>query len=154
MSNNIIYTWEFEDKKNRWTMWYTITLSIVIWLVIWWFLTKQYWMSFIILLITWLSYFIDNNSPDIIKVEITELGIKIWNLFYDYSKINSFAFIYSWENAIFLRLHLNKKWLRYVDLNIDNNIVVDLKWNLNNYIEENSKWELNFSEKIIKFLKL
>jgi hypothetical protein len=154
MSNNIIYNWEFEDNKNRTTTWYIITLSIVIWLVIWWFLTKQYWMSFIILLITWISYFIDNNSPDKIKVEISELWIKIWEWFYDYSKIDSYTFIYNWENAIFLRLHLNKKWLRYLDLNIDNNIALDLKQILNNYLEENSKWELNFSEKVIKFLKL
>jgi len=154
MSNNILYNWNFEDKKNRSTLWYIIALSIVIGLVVWWFLTKQYWMSFIILLISWLTYFIENNSDEHLNVDITELWIKIWAIFYDYSKVDSFSFIYSWENAILLRLNLNKKWIRFLDLNIDNSIVIDLKPILINYIEENPKWELSFSEKIIKLLKL
>jgi hypothetical protein len=153
-NNNIHYTWKFNDEKNRGTLWYIITLSIVIWLVIWWFLTKQYWMSFIVLLIAWLTYFIENNSPEQIEVNISELWIKIWNSFYDYSKIDSYTFIYTWENANVLRLHFNKKWLRYIDLPITNNLVSDLKWILSDFIEENSKGELSFSEKLIKILKL
>lgn len=154
MSQEIIYNWKFEDKKNRWTMWYIIALSIVIWLSIWWFLTKQYWMSFIVLLIAWLSYFIENNSEDEIWVEITNLGMKIWESFYDYSKIDSYTFIYSWENAIFLRLNLNKKWIRNINLIVDNNITWELKPILSGYLEENPKWELSFSEKLIFLLKL
>ena len=154
MQNNIIYSWSFEDKKDRSATWYVIFLSVIVWLIIWWFLTKQYGMSFIILLLSWLSYFIDNNSDDVVSVNLNELWIKIWNTFYDYSKINSFTFIYDWENAIFLRLHLNNKWLKHINLNIDNNIVLDLKQMLENYIEQNPKWELEFSEKVIKFLKL
>lgn len=152
--NEILYTWNFNDEKNRSALWYIIALSIVIWLVIWWFLTKQYWMSFIVLLIAWLSYFIENNSPEQIEVIISELWMKIWNTFYDYSKIDSYTFIYSWENATSLRLHFNKKWLRYINLPITNNLVSDLKWILNNFIEENPKGELSFSEKLIKILKL
>lgn len=154
MWNNFIYDWKFEDIKNRWTTWYIIALSIIIWLVIWWFLTKQYWMSFIILLISWISYFVDNNSPDEILVWIWELWIKVWDSFYDYSKIDSFAIIYNWENAVFLRLNLNKKWLRFIDLKIDNNIALNIKEILVNYVQENPKSELSFSEKIIKLLKL
>ena len=135
-------------------MWYIIALSIVIWLSIWWFLTKQYWMSFIVLLIAWLSYFIENNSEDEIWVEITNLGMKIWESFYDYSKIDSYTFIYSWENAIFLRLNLNKKWIRNINLIVDNNITWELKPILSGYLEENPKWELSFSEKLIFLLKL
>ncbi len=154
MSNNILYSWAFEDKKNRGSLWYIIALSIVIWLTIWWFLTKQYWMSFIILLIAWISYFVENNSEDVINVEINELWIKIWNSFYDYSKISSFYYVYNWDKAIFLRLKINKKWVKIIDLNINNNIVKELKNILPNFIEEDSKWELSFIEKIIKILKL
>lgn len=154
MSNNIIYNWKFEDKKNRWTMWYIIALSIVIWLSIWWFLTKQYWMSFIVLLIAWLTYFVENNSEDEIEVIISDLGLKIWSNFYDFSKIDSYSFIYNWENAVFLRLNMNKKWLKTIDLIINNWIASELKWILVNYIEENPKWEMKFGEKIISLLKL
>lgn len=152
--SNIIYNWKFEDNKNRGSLWYIIALSIVIWLSIWWFLTKQYWMSFIVLLIAWVTYFIENNSDDEIEVSINELWIKIWQSFYDFSKIDSYSFIYNWDNAIYLRLDLNKKWLRTLDLDINNSIALELKWVLGNYLTENPKWELKFSEKIISLLKL
>lgn len=154
MSDNILYSWKFDDNKNRGSMWYIIALSVVIWLAIWWFLTKQYWMSIIILLIAWVFYYIENNSDDEINVIINELWIKIWSSFYDFSKIDSYSFIYNWENAVFLRLELNKKWLRVLDLDIDNTIALNLKWILGNYLTENPKGELKFVEKIISLLKL
>jgi len=151
---DIIYTWDFPSKKQRWSTWYIITISIVIWLVIWWFLTKQYWMSFIIILITWLVFFVENNSEDNTKVEINELWIKIWDSFYDFSKISSYTLIYSQDNAILLRLNLNKSWIKVIDLIIDNNIAINLKNILPNYIEENPEWELSLTEKLISILKL
>ena len=154
MENEIIYTWKFEDKKNRGTMWYIIALSVVIWLAIWWFLTKQYWMSFIVLLIAWLVYFVENNSENEVNISITSLWVKIWNAFYDYAKIDSFSFIYSQEEAIYLRLNLNKKWMRSIDLIVNNNITLELKNVLPDFLEESPKWELSFSEKIIAKLKL
>jgi len=152
--NETIYTWTFSSKKHRWRSWYTITFSIVIWLVIWWFLTKQYWMSFIILLISWLWLLIENNSDDDITIEINELWIKAWESFYDFSRINSYSFIYSWEKAIFLRLNMNKKWLRNIDLIVDNRITSELNNILPNFLEENPKEELTMAEKIISLLKL
>jgi hypothetical protein len=154
MENEILYSWKFNDKKERSQLWYIITLSIVIWLVIWWFLTKQYWMSFLIMLITWVTYFIENNSEDEVNVNITNLWIKISNTFYDFSKINSFTLIYDWENAVYLRLIINKKWLKVFNIYIDNTIANNLKEILPNFIEENPKWDLSFIEKLINKLKL
>lgn len=54
----------------------------------------------------------------------------------------------------FLRLKINKKWIKIIDLNINNDIVKELKNILPNFIEEDPKWELSFIEKIIKILKL
>jgi len=150
----MLYSWTFPDDKNRWQLWYIIVLSIIIWLVIWWFLTKQYWMSFIVLLISGLVFYIENNSSDNINVEITELWIKVSEYFYDYSKIDSFAFIYEWENAVVLRLNLNKKWIKLVDLKIDNNVALELKEILPHYIKENEKEEFGFVDKMIRILKL
>lgn len=154
MWNEIIYNWTFSNDKNRWKLWYIITLSIVIGLVIWWFLTRQYAMSFIIILITWVSFFIENNSEENSEVFITNLWIKINNSFFDYSKINSYSFIYEWDNCVLLRLNLVKKWLKIIDLNVDNDITLILKEILPNLITENEKWELSFAEKIIRLLKL
>lgn len=150
----MLYSWTFPDDKGRWQLWYIIVLSIIIWLVIWWFLTKQYWMSFIILLLSGLIFYIENNSEDIINVEINELWIKVSEYFYDYSKIDSYTFIYEWENAVILRLNLQKKWIKIIDLKIDNTVVLELKQILPNFLKENEKEDFSFTDKIIRMLKL
>lgn len=154
MSDNTIYSWDFDDNKNRWHLWHIIALSIVIWLVIWWFLTKQYWMSFLVLLIAWVWYFVENNSLDSINVKVTDLWINVSNIFYDFSRINSYFFIYQNDQAIYLRLMLNKKWVWYINLRVDNSIVSELNKILPNFLEESPKKDLSFSDKLIDILKL
>jgi len=152
--SEILYSWRFNDKKNRWKLWYIIAISIVIWTTIWWFLTKQYWLSFIILLIAGLYYFVENNSLDTVEVQILETWIKIDWVFYDYSSINSYWFIYKNEQPIWLRIHLNKKWLRFIDVKINRENISNIKNAFSERIEENEKIELTFSEKMINLLKL
>lgn len=151
---NIIYSWKFEDNKNRWASWYTIALAIVIWLAIWWFLTKQYGMSFIVLLVAGVFYFLENNSEDQVDVYLTDLGMQIWQSFYDYSKIENFTYIYDWAKPELLRLSINRTWIKNIDLKIDEKIILNLKNILPNYLQENPKWELTFVEKVIWKLKL
>ncbi len=150
----MLYSWTFLDNKNRGTLWYTITFSIVVGLVIWWFFTKQYWMSFIVMLLSWLMFYIDNNSKDEMNVEVWELGVKIWDSFHDYSKIKSYTFIYEWETAVLLRLILSKKWIKILDVNIDNTVAWELKHILPQFIEENEQEDLSFTDKMIRMLKL
>lgn len=152
--SNTIYEWNFSDAKNRGKLWYIIAISVILWLAIWWIFTKQYGLSFIVFLIAWISFFIENNSAETVEITITELWIKVWDYFYDFSAINDFSFIYSWSDAILLRLSLNKKWIKRIDLKIDNEICSELKKLLPNYIEEVKWGELTSSEKIINLLKL
>jgi hypothetical protein len=151
---NIIYKWTFSDEKNRWKLWYIIAISVILWLAIWWIFTKQYFLSFIIILIAWIYSFVENNSSDIIEVIINDSGIKINEAFYDYSKIENFSFIYSWEELIYLRLILNKKWIKKIDLRINNKIWKELKEILPNFIKEAENWELSGTDKLINILKL
>lgn len=99
-------------------------------------------------------YFIENNSEDIVEVFVWELWIKIWESFYDYSKIDSYYFLYEWSFSKIIRFNLNKKWIRVIDLNVDNNITLDLKNILPKFLKESEKQEFSFSEKIIKLLNL
>ena len=154
MNNDLIYNWSFSSEKQRGSLWYIIALSVIIWLVIWWFFTRQYIFSVLIILVTWVYFFVENNSESVISVSITNLWIKVNNFFYDFSKIENYSIIYAWENAIILRLELGKKSLRYLNLQIDNNIALNLKQILPNFINENENWELSFNEKIIRLLKL
>ena len=157
------YSWIFNDKKERSSLWYTVILSIVIWLSIWWFLSKQYWMSLTVLLLTWLTYYIENNSEDELEVQVSTMWIKIqpvwvtdgvWVTFYDYNNINWYAYVYDGKNLVYLRLFISKKWIKRFDLKIDNSIQLELNSILPNFIEEQEKQELSLSEKLILLLKL
>ena len=106
------------------------------------------------MILWWLMYFIENNSPDIINVNITELWIQVWNTFYDFWDIRSFTLIFDWSKPYMIRLNLNQKWLKRLDLYINENNTNDIKNILLNFIEENSKEQLTFTEKLIKLLKL
>jgi len=153
-NTNLLYSWNYEDTKNRSPIWYIIALSFAIGLIIWWFLTRQYWMSLVIMLIWWLFYFLENNSEDTIWVWITELWIGVQDNFYDYSKIKGFSLVYQWENAVYLRLLINKRGISILNIKIDNTIAKDIRPLLSNYIEENEKQEVSLGEKIIHLLKL
>ena len=151
---NSLYKWNYEDTKHRSPLWYIIALSIAIWLIIWWFLTRQYGMSIVVMLVVWFFYFLENNSEDEVSVELTDLGIKVQGNFYDYSRIGWYSIVYHGERALHLRLFIKKRGIGVLNLNIDNRIASDIRSILPNYIEENEKQEITLSERLIQFLKL
>lgn len=151
---NILYSWEFEDNNDRGPYWYIIALSIIVWIAIWWFITNQYWMSIVILFISWLFYYIENNSEDVINVTLSDVWVQIWKKFYDYSKIEKYTYIYEWENPILLRLVINRVSIKHIDLKINMQNMTETKNILPNYIEEDAKWELSFMERLIYKMKL
>ncbi len=149
-----LYSWEFSTEKNRWKFWYTIALALVIWIVIWWFIMKQYWLSFVIMLITGFYLFIESNSSGKVKVKLTNLWIFIENSFYDYSWIRWYSIIYdSVWNPILLRLYM-KSWMKMLDLDINLETTKGLKNILWDYLEETNDAKLNIFDKIIRMLKL
>ncbi len=149
-----IYEYSFSTEKDRWKTWYIIVLSLIIWLVIWWFLTKQYWLSFIIMLFSWVYLLLENNvETSNINIKITELWIFINDNFYEYEKIPYFSIIYYDNKPIFLRLYFDSG-MKFLNLDIKSEDVLEIKNILNNYIEEKNDDKLNFIDKIILNLKL
>jgi hypothetical protein len=152
---NLLYSWSFNSKKDRGSLWYIIVLSITVGLIIWWFLSKQYWMSFVIIILTWFIFYIENNSNDTININITNTWVKVDSNFYPFSNISSYTIIYEQDNAVLLRISIGSKlWVRNIDINIDNNIAPEVKGVLGNFLEENSREQLSFTEKVIRLLKL
>ncbi|MDA9129261.1 hypothetical protein N9J72_02170 [Candidatus Gracilibacteria bacterium] len=149
-----LYSWSYEDSKNRSPLWYMIALSVAIGLIIWGFFTRQYGMSIVVMLIVGFFFYIENNSEDQVDVDITELGIKVQDMFYDYSRIAGYSFIYSRDQAMFLRLNLKKRGIGTANLNIDNDIASNIRQILPNYIEEQDKQEVTLTERILHKLKL
>jgi hypothetical protein len=153
--SNLLYSWSFDSKKNRSSLWYVIVLSIAIGLIIWGFLSKQFWMSFVIIILIWLIFYIENNSNDIVNINIIETWIKIENNFYAFSNLSSYTIIYENDMAVLLRLNIsNKFWTRNIDIGIDNKIISDIKNILSNFLEENNEQQLTFIEKMTRLLKL
>ena len=153
--SNLLYSWSFDSKKNRSSLWYVIVLSIAIGLIIWGFLSKQFWMSFVIIILIWLIFYIENNSNDIVNINIIETWIKIENNFYAFSNLSSYTIIYENDMAVLLRLNIsNKFWTRNIDIGIDNTIISDIKNILSNFLEENNEQQLTFIEKMTRLLKL
>ncbi len=153
-TQNILYTWAFEDKRNRSPLWYMVALSIAIGLIIWGFMTQQYGMSIVIMLFVWFFFFLENNAEDQVQVEVWELGIRIQNIFYDYGRISSYSIVYSDDQAIYLRLYLKKRWIGFANLRIDNTIAGEIRPILSNFVEENEKQEITLIEKLTHFLQL
>lgn len=151
---NVIYNWKFSEDKNRWKLWYIIWIALVIWIWFWWIITKQYWLTVALFLWTWVMIFIENNSSWEVNVSLNSVWIQIENKFYDYWKIESFSIIYNKSDAIFCKLLLNQKWLKTINLKVDNKIAQDLKNILPNFIKEDNDLELSFLEKIIILFKL
>lgn len=153
-SQNVIYSWDFEDSKTRSPIWYMVALALVIGLVFWWFTTRQYGMSLVIMLGVWFFYFLEVNSEDQVKVAITELWISVQDIFYDYSRISWYSLVYNGDMALYLRLHLKKRGIWYANIRIDNTTAAKIRSILPNYIEENAQQEVSFLEKISHLLKL
>ena len=154
VGSELYYTWNFQDTKQRSPMWYIIALSLAWWLIIFWFLTKQYGMSVVLLLIVGLYFFLENNADDEISVQITNLGIWVqWN-FYDYSRIESFRFVYDGPEAIYLRINIKKSWIKHMNIRVDNDIVANIRPILSEFIQEDAQSDITLLEKIIHNLKL
>lgn len=154
MKQDSIFDWSFSNEKDRGSLWYAIALSAVIGWVVWAILSRQYILAFLIILMAWVYLFVENNSDSEVNVSITHLGIRVNSTFYDFSKIHSFSILYSQDQAILLRLILSTRWIKLLDLKIDNAIALSVKNILLEYSHEDPEQEFGFVDKIIAFLKL
>lgn len=152
--SEVLCSWKVSTKKNRSSLWYIVAFSIAIGFIVWWFLTGQYMMSFVIILLSWISFFVENNSSDETEIVLTETGIQIWDNFYDYGKVHSFWVVYNKDAPFLLRIILKTKILPVNDFHVDSEIVNKVRPVLQAYVQENENMELSFTDKIIHILKL
>ncbi len=151
----VLYSWRFSSKKERSAVWYMIALSVVIGIVIWGFITRQYGLSLVLLLAAWIVFYVENNSEDEVSVNITETGIQLADSFYDFSKINQYIFMTNGNQTVMVRFFINK-WRsnRFLDIDIDSQITQDLKSILPNFLPEGQAQELSITDKIIHLFNL
>lgn len=150
-----MFNWNFYSKKEKSASWYSIAIIIGLAIIIWWFLIWLYVMSIVVFIFAWVYILVENNSPNIIEIEINENWILIWETFYDFPKIENFSIIYEKNKPLFLRLKLRTTWFKVVDIPFENKVnVASLRAYLLDYIVEDEKWEISWLDKIINYLKL
>lgn len=150
-----MFNWQFSNKKERSSSWYIWAIVVALALVIWGYLTTQYILSIVVILLVWVFFLIENNSPEIVSVTIDENGVLISESFYDFPKIETFAVIYNSNVPLYLRIRFKSRWLKIVDIPLEWKInAADLRAFLLQYIEEDSKTEMSTTDKLVNFLKL
>ncbi|EKE26801.1 MAG: hypothetical protein ACD_4C00142G0005 [uncultured bacterium (gcode 4)] len=150
-----MFSWNFQSKKDKSSSWYTIAIIIWLALIIWWFIMGLYIMSIVIFIFAWVYILIENNSPEIIDIEINENWINVWETFYDFPKIETFSIIYNKNIPAFLRLKLRTRWFKILDIPFDKSLnVASLRAFLLDYLNEDEKWEINTMDRLIDYLKL
>lgn len=150
-----MFSWEFENKKEKSITWY-ITAS-VIWLalIIYWLFTWMYTMSLVVLILVWVYLLIENNSPDKISIEIDDNWVLIWEDFYDYPKIESYSIVYNKNIPELIRFRLRTKWFSVLDIPYSNQITAsEIRNYLNNFLEEDKDSQITNMDKLINYLKL
>ncbi len=98
--------------------------------------------------------FVENNSEDVIEAKISDMWIYVGESFYDFESIAKYSTAYQWDNALFIRIYLKRKWVAVLDIKLDNQILWDIQNILDQYIENSGKTELSQTDKIIRLLNL
>ena len=150
-----MFSWEFASKKEKSRIWYAIAGAVGIGLIVWGILIGLVVMSVVVLIFAGVYLLVENNSPDTVHVEVNENGIGLEETFYDYGKIDSFAYVYEGAKPLFLRLHLKSKMLRMVDvpLNADVN-PAEMRAYLATFLPESEQSELSFTERLVHVFRL
>lgn len=154
MPSSSLYQWQYHDNKERSPLWYILAFSIAVGFIIWGFITTQYGMSIVIMIVTWLFYFIEINADEIVRVKIAENGIFIQENFYDYSKITAYSYVYSGDEVVYMRIFLKNSPIWTLSVRVNNESVMTLETILPSFIWEAQKQDLGMIDKISYFLKL
>ncbi|MCK9272168.1 hypothetical protein M0P65_01345 [Candidatus Gracilibacteria bacterium] len=150
-----MFSWEFNSKKEKSSSWYTVAIIIAISLIIWGYIVGLYVMSIVIFMFIGVYILIENNTPDLIDIEINESGIKVGDTFYDYPKIEKFSIIYNKNTPVYLRLRLRVRGFKLLDLPITSDVnAAGVRAFLSDYVEEDEKGEIGAIDRILNYLKL
>lgn len=148
-----MFEWTVSVRKERSAGWYAAAGIGVASLIVWGFFEGLYALSVVVVIFSGVFLLIENNAPDSVLVSVNENGIGIGTDFYDYGIVSSFALIFDAGAPIYLRLKLNKKSIRTIDIDIPpGSDVSNLRAYLAGYAEEAKDAELTFSERLLRNL--
>lgn len=150
-----MYHWQFASRNERPQSWYIVALIVVVFLVIYGIVQWLYMMSIVAFLFAGVYIMKENNSAPLIDVDITDIGIRVQDTFYEYSQISSFAILYDQQVAKMLRFSV-KKWIAtLIDIPLTQEVnPAELRSILLENIPENPDAEFTRSDRMIQAMRL
>lgn len=125
-------------------------------LIIWGFIIGLYFMSIAIFILVGVYVMVENNAPDITRVEINDDGVMVGANLYDYGNIEEFSVIYDNKKPILLRLRTKFRSIRSLDVDLPDDInALELREFLMSHVSESAQGtELTATERIVRRLDI
>jgi hypothetical protein len=150
-----MFHWQFSTKKERPQSWYIIALLVVGFLIIYGIWEEIYLLSVVTFLFSGVYLLIENNSTPLVTVDITEHGINISSVFYEYSQISSFALIYEGQVARVLRIGVKKGLTSTIDIPFAFDLNArEVREYLLSFIPEDTEAQFTKSDRVIQAMGL
>ncbi len=154
-----MYEWIVPGRKDHSPSWYMLAGISLLSLAIWWAISGIYALTVVVIIMAGVYILLENNAPESTRAVVSQNGIGVGEVFYDYGKISWFEVVYQDETARFIRISLKKNNLRTIDIPVDileksDFTVGDVRNFLLQYIPEGEGSELTFLDKIIEKLWL
>jgi hypothetical protein len=151
-----MFSWTVSLKQERSAGWYSIAGIVALSLIVWGFVEAIYALSLVVIIFVGVYLLIENNAPDSVEVTVDENGIGIGSDFYDYPKIENFAIVYDDGKPVLLRILLNIRGIRLIDVDLPEGAVnaADLRAFLSGYANESKNTDLGTIERITRMIGL
>lgn len=117
--------WQFSRKKDRSARWYIIGIIVILSLVVYGIITQMFIMSVVVVLFAGTVLLIDNNSSDIVAVEINQNDISIDETNYSFKEFSSFAIVEVQGSPLLLRLYPKKKFGTVIEIPLSPEVEIE-----------------------------
>jgi hypothetical protein len=151
-----MFEWIIAGRKNHSSQWYITAWIVTISLIFMGIYMQIYALSVVIVLLAGVYVMLENNGPEEIMIQISEVGINIWNQMFDYGQIENFSIVFDSSVPRQLKIRLKSTGIKSmeVDLSGFGYNIADLRAFLLNFIPEGEAGEITLTEKIAESLGL
>lgn len=154
--NKLLAEWKAPEfiTHEKSMIWILLAGVILLSIIAYAIYTKSATMAIVFILLAGVYYLTHNQSPKIINIKLSELGIFIDKEFYPYNMINSFWIVYHPPFVHTLNLKLVNKAFRKVVLQLDNQNPVEVRKILAKEIPEIEGEGEGFFDMLTRLLRL
>jgi hypothetical protein len=154
--DKILLTWKAPEfiSHQKGKTWFLAAGIIALLLIIYALSTGSATMAIVFIVLAGVYYLTHNQSPKIIDISITELGVFVDKKFYPYNMINSFWLVYHPPYVHNLYLRLSGKTFTKIIIQLDLQNPIDVRKVLSKEIPEVEGESEGFGEMLIRMLRL